>query len=256
MRRYLVAGNWKLNNGPAAAVRLGRDIRDRLRAVDLRGDVLVCPPYVSLPACAEILKGSPLLLGAQNCATAGSGAYTGEVSAAMLAETGARFVIIAHSERRQYQQETDEQFVQKIDQTHAAGLAAIFCFGEVIAERRAGRAEKVVRAQLEGVLPHVARFTAENSVLAYEPVWAIGTGETATPETAQAMHVFAREVVADLLGADLARSLRILYGGSVKAANAHGLFVQPDIDGGLVGGASLMAEEFVGIVRGAELALA
>ncbi len=252
MRRYLVAGNWKLNLGPGAARKLGREVRDGLRAFDLQGDVLVCPPFVSIPAVAEMVKDSPLLLGAQDCATEASGAFTGEVSAAMLAEAGAGHVIVAHSERRQYQQESDELFVAKIDRAHEAQLVAIFCFGEVIEQRRAGQAEQVVRAQLEGVLPHLKEVTAANTILAYEPVWAIGTGETATPEIAQEIHALSRGIVQDLLGADLAERIRILYGGSCKPANAEDLFSQPDVDGGLIGGASLQAADFLGIVDRAQ----
>jgi len=149
MRRTMVAGNWKLNKGPSAARDLARQVRDGLRKYHLRGEVLVCPPFVSLPSVVEVTKDSPLLVGAQNCAAEKSGAFTGEVSAAMLNEVGASHVIVAHSERRQYQRESDEDFIKKIDQAHAAGLTAIFCFGEVLSERRAGRAERVVRAQLE-----------------------------------------------------------------------------------------------------------
>mgnify|MGYP001766094073 CR=1 FL=1 len=251
MRKTLVAGNWKMNNGPAAAVKLAREVRDSLRAVATRGQVLICPPCVSLPAAREVVAGSPLLLGAQNCAAAASGAHTGEVAAGMLAEVGCSHVIIAHSERRQHQRESDAEFIAKIDAAHAAGLTAIFCFGELLEERRAGRAQTVVRTQLEGVLPHLKRLSPDNTVLAYEPVWAIGTGETATPEVAQEMHAFARAALAELAGRGAAAAMRLLYGGSVKASNAGDLFAQPDIDGGLVGGASLQAAEFIGIVRAA-----
>ncbi len=251
MRKKLIAGNWKMNLGPTAAARLAREVRDGLRGLDFRGEVLLCPPFVSLAAAREMIAGSPVLLGAQNCATEAGGAFTGEVAAAMLAEAGATHVIVAHSERRQYQRETADEFIRKIDQAHAAKLTAIFCFGEVIEEHRAGRAEAVVRAQLEDVLPHARALTPANTVLAYEPVWAIGTGETATPEVAQQMHAFSRQVAATLLGAETAAELRILYGGSVKAANAGALFAQRDIDGGLVGGASLQAAEFLGIVKAA-----
>jgi triosephosphate isomerase len=247
----LVAGNWKMNNGPVAAAKLAREVRDGLRGIDTRGETLLCPPFVSLEAVRQMIAGSPVQLGGQNCATAEAGAYTGETSAAMLAEAGATHVIVAHSERRQYQRETADEFIAKIDQAHRARLTAIFCFGEVIEERRTGRADEVVRRQLEDVLPHVRALSPANTVLAYEPVWAIGTGETATPEIAQQMHVFARGVVAKLLGASIADDLRILYGGSVKAANAGALFAQRDLDGGLVGGASLQAAEFLGIIKAA-----
>jgi triosephosphate isomerase len=252
MQQYMVAGNWKLNLGPKAAAELAAAVQQRLAPLDLRGEVLVCPPCVSIPAVAAHAQGQPLLLGAQNCAEHDQGAFTGEVSAGMLREAGCTHVIIAHSERRQYQQENDEQFIRKIDLVHAAGMTAIFCYGEVIAERRAGSAEAVVRRQLQGVLPQLAHVTAENLILAYEPVWAIGTGETATPAIAQAMHQLSRQIANDLLGSDVAQSLRILYGGSCKPSNAAELFSQPDVDGGLIGGASLKVDDFVGIVTAAQ----
>ena len=254
MRRYLVAGNWKLNMGPAAGRELAQGVADLLTGRELKGDVLVCPPYVSLPAVADVAKGDPVLLGAQNSADQAGGAYTGEVSAEMLAEAGCQYVIVAHSERREYQEETDDQFVKKIDLIHQAGLKAIFCFGEVIGDRKAGKAQDVVKAQLTGVLPRLEFVNAYNTVLAYEPVWAIGTGETATPEIAQEMHAFSRGVVADLLGQEVADFVRLLYGGSCKPSNARELIGLPDVDGGLIGGASLKPADFVGIVDGAEAA--
>jgi triosephosphate isomerase len=254
MRRYLVAGNWKLNMGPKAGRELAQGVADLLMGRELKGDVLVCPPYVSLPAVAEVATGDPVLLGAQNCADQSGGAYTGEISAEMLKEAGCQYVIVAHSERREFQKETDDQFVKKINLIHQAGLKAIFCFGELIDERKAGRAQEVVKAQLEGVLPRLDGPNAYNTVLAYEPVWAIGTGETATPEIAQEMHAFSRETVAGLLGREVADFIRILYGGSCKPSNAAELIGLPDVDGGLIGGASLKPADFVGIVDGAEAA--
>ena len=254
MRRYLVAGNWKLNMGPAAGRELAQGVADLLKGRELKGDVLVCPPYVSLPAVSQVAQGDPVLLGAQNCADQAGGAYTGEVSAEMLAEAGCQYVIVAHSERREYQKETDDMFVAKIDLIHEAGLKAIFCFGEVIGERKGGRAQEVVKAQLEGVLPRLEFVNAYNTVLAYEPVWAIGTGETATPEIAQEMHAYSRQVVAELLGQEMADYMRILYGGSCKPGNARELIGLPDVDGGLIGGASLKPTDFVGIIDGAEAA--
>jgi triosephosphate isomerase len=254
MRRYLVAGNWKMNMGPAAGRELAAGVAGLLAGRQLQGDVLVCPPFVTIPAVAEAADGNPVLLGAQNCADQPGGAYTGEVSAQMLKEAGVQYVIIAHSERREYQGESDDLFVRKINLIHEAGLKAIFCFGEVLEERKAGREQAVVKAQLEGVLPRLTGANAYNTVLAYEPVWAIGTGETATPEQAQQMHAFTRQVVADLMGREVADYMRILYGGSCKPGNARELIGLPDVDGGLIGGASLKAEDFVGIVDGAEAA--
>ena len=252
MRPYLVAGNWKQNLGPAAAAALARQVSMGLLGLDMTGEALVCPPAVSIPAVAEIVKGEKLLLGAQNCSATDSGAYTGEMGADMLAEAGCSHVIVAHSERRAYYGETDDDFVNKIERAHAAGLTAIFCYGELLDERKAGRERDVVKSQLEGVLPRLGTATPANLVLAYEPVWAIGTGETATPEQAQDIHAVSRELVAGLLGAKAAAAIRILYGGSVKPGNAEDLFGRADIDGGLIGGASLKADDFLGIVRCAQ----
>jgi triosephosphate isomerase len=254
MRRYMVAGNWKMNTGPAAGRELAAAVQTKLAGRELRGDVLVCPPYTGLAAVAEVAKGQPLLLGAQDCSTEAGGAYTGQVSAAMLAEVGCRWVIVGHSERRQYQGEGDEDFVAKINRAFAEGLKVIFCYGELLEERKLGRHHDVVRDQLKGVLPRLAAADAGNVVLAYEPVWAIGTGETATPEIAQEMHAFSRAVVAELLGQEMADFIRILYGGSCKPNNARELISLPDVDGGLIGGASLKPADFVGIVDGAEAA--
>jgi len=255
MRRYLVAGNWKLNLGPAAGRDLAAAVGQRLRGRTLHGDVLVCPPYVTIPAVATVAQGDPVMLGAQDCSAHEKGAYTGEVAVDMLKEAGVQYVIVGHSERRQYYRETDDQFVAKIDRVHAAGLKAIFCYGELLDDRKAGRAEDVVRTQLTGVLPRLEGPNAYNLVLAYEPVWAIGTGETATPEIAQQMHAFSRAQVGEILGADVAANMRILYGGSCKPGNARELIGRPDVDGGLIGGASLKADDFVGIVDGAEAAV-
>jgi len=252
MRRYMVAGNWKLNLGPRDGRALAAGVQERLAGRQLRGDVLCCPPYVTIPAVAEVAIGAPVLLGAQDCSDQDSGAYTGQVSAGLLREAGCTHVIVAHSERRQYQRETDALFVAKIERAHAAGLTAIFCFGELLEERQAGNAEDVVKDQLAGVLPHLKEATPANLILAYEPVWAIGTGETATPEIAQQMHAVSRAQVAALLGDAFGDQVRILYGGSCKPSNAQELFALPDVDGGLIGGASLKVDDFVGIVDAAE----
>ncbi len=254
MRRYLAAGNWKLNMGPAEAVTLARKISMGVLGMDLRGEVLVCPPFVSIPAVADVLEDSVVHCGAQTCANDAAGAHTGEVAASMLAEVGCSHVIVAHSERRTDQRESDDDFVAKIEQVHDAGLIAVFCYGEQLEDRKAGRAADVVRAHLEGVLPRLTRAKADTLVLAYEPVWAIGTGETATPDQAQEIHALSREITAGLLGPGVADRMRILYGGSVKPDNAEELFSMEDIDGGLVGGASLKADDFLGIIRGAQAA--
>ncbi len=252
MRRYLVAGNWKMNMGPNAGRELAAGLQELLQGRELRGDVLVCPPYLTIPSVGEVAKGEPVLLGAQNCSDQEKGAYTGQVSVDMLKEAGVQYVIVAHSERREYQKETDDMFVAKINRIHEAGLKAIFCFGEVLGERKDGKAEEVVRKQLEGVLPRLEFANAYNTVLAYEPVWAIVTGETATPQQAQEIHAFSRKVVAELMGQEVADFMRILYGGSCKPGNARELIGLPDVDGGLIGGAALKAEDFAGIIEGAE----
>lgn len=252
MRRYMVAGNWKLNMGPKEGADLAAGVQAKLAGRDLKGEALVCPPYVTIPAVQPFAQGSPLLVGAQDCSDQDQGAFTGQVSVGMLKETGCSHVIVAHSERRQYQKESDELFVAKIDQVHAAGLTAIFCFGELIDERQAGKAEEVVKAQLEGVLPRLANANPNNLVLAYEPVWAIGTGEVATPEIAQAMHAVSRQVVAGVMGEQTAADIRILYGGSCKPSNANELFALEDVDGGLIGGAALKVEDFVALIEAAE----
>ncbi len=251
MRRILIAGNWKLNKGPRQAADLAHDLVAGLIAAPAAAEVLVCPPFVSLPAVYRELSGSPVRLGAQNCAAAAAGAYTGEVSAEMLAETGAEYVIVAHSERRSIFGETDDDFIRKIDLVHAAGMSAIFCYGEQLAERKSGAEQAVVRRQIDSVLPRLAGPTAANLVLAYEPVWAIGTGETATPEQAQEIHALSRGIVGEILGHEAADAMRILYGGSMKPGNARDLLGRADIDGGLVGGASLDAADFMGIISGA-----
>jgi len=248
MRRYLVAGNWKLNLGPGAGRDLASAVGERLRGRTLHGDVLVCPPFVTIPAVATVAKGDPVMLGAQTCSAHENGAYTGEVAADMLKEAGVQYVIVGHSERRQYHRETDDEFRAKIDRVHAHGLKAIFCFGELLDERQSGRAEEVVRAQLTGVLPRLEGPNAYNLVLAYEPVWAIGTGKVATTGQAQEVHAFLRATLTDLYG-EVAQSIRIQYGGSVKPDNIAGLMAQTDIDGALVGGASLKADSFVAILR-------
>lgn len=251
MRRYLVAGNWKMNLGPAAGKSLAADVAARLKGRTLRGDVLVCPPFVTIPAVAAVADGNPLLLGAQNCGDQDGGAFTGEVAPSMLKEAGVSYVIIGHSERRQYQREDDELLARKVNLLHAVGLKAIFCYGELLAERKAGREREVVRAQLEGVLPRLQYADPYNTVLAYEPVWAIGTGHTATPAQAQEIHAFLRARLGER-DATMAAGVRILYGGSVKADNARELFAQPDIDGALVGGASLSGHDFAAICTAAE----
>lgn len=244
----LVAGNWKMHTDLAEAVRLASDIARTTPTEAVT--VAVCPPFVSLEAVAEMLRETPIRLGAQTMHEAEQGAFTGEISAPMLASVGCDYVILGHSERRQLFGETDAGVNRKVQAALRHGLVPIICVGETLAQREAGDAETVVRQQLAGGLDGVRLNEAEALVVAYEPVWAIGTGETATPEQAQAMHRTIREHLADALGA-VGRDIELLYGGSVKPANAADLFAQPDIDGGLIGGASLDAASFAAIVEAA-----
>ena len=211
-------------------------------------EVVICTPFIHLATIASVVDGTNVKLGAENCADKESGAYTGEVSAAMVKSTGAQYVILGHSERRAYYGETAATLRAKVDLALANGLDVIFCIGEVLGEREAGKQELVVAEQLEGSLYHLTAEQLKHIVLAYEPVWAIGTGKTATKEQAQEMHAFIRKTIAEKFGQEAAQDLTILYGGSCKPSNAAELFAQPDVDGGLIGGASLKAPSFQGIV--------
>jgi len=246
----LIAGNWKMNTDLADAVRLASEVA---RATDGAADgvaVAICPPFVSLEAAAEIIRDTPVRLGAQNMHAAESGAYTGEVSASMLASVGCHYVILGHSERRQLFGETDAGVNEKVKVAMQHGLVPIVCVGETLDQREAGDEEAVVGQQLDAALDGVQLETASDLVVAYEPVWAIGTGKTASPEQAQAMHHFIRERIGASHGAT-GREVELLYGGSMKPNNAADLLSQPDIDGGLIGGASLDAESFAAIVEAA-----
>jgi triosephosphate isomerase (TIM) len=247
MRRKLVVGNWKMFG------RLARNqalLEGVLAGVpDLRNtDCAVCVPYPYLAQAQSLLQGSSVAWGAQNMSHHDEGAYTGEVAAGMLVEFGCKYVIIGHSERRGIYHESDEMVAMKFDAAIKAGLKPILCVGETLAERDAGVTEEVVARQLDAILNRAGVKALEKAVVAYEPVWAIGTGKTASPEQAQAVHAFIRQRVTKLDG-QVAQGLCILYGGSVKAANAAELFSMADIDGGLIGGASLVAEDFVAICR-------
>ena len=246
MRKNIVAGNWKMNKTLQEGVALATELKSIVKNPNC--DVIVGTPFIHLATVAELLKGSPIAVAAENCADHASGAYTGEVSAAMVKSTGASYVIIGHSERRAYYGETYAILKEKVQLALANGLRPIFCVGEVKEEREAGRQNEVVKAQLEGSL---FGFTAEEFakvVIAYEPVWAIGTGLTATPEQAQEMHSHIRGLIAAKYSREIADGCSILYGGSCNAKNAASLFANPDIDGGLIGGASLKAEDFKAII--------
>lgn len=245
MRRKLVVGNWKMHGSrPANAELLAGVLAGR----PYTADVAVCVPFVFLTETAATLAGSDLRWGAQDCSAHAQGAYTGEVSAAMLAECGCRYVIVGHSERRAYHAESDALVALKAQAALAKGVTPIVCVGETLEQREAGETEAVVKRQLSAVI-HQLTHCASEIVVAYEPVWAIGTGRTATPEQAQAVHAVLRAQLQAATGRGDA--MRILYGGSVKADNATELFSQPDIDGGLIGGASLKAADFVAICRAA-----
>ena len=250
MRKRLVAGNWKMHGNRAANAALLEAIVGG--TADYADDVecSVCVPYPYLVQVADRLRGTALACGAQNVSEYAQGAYTGEVSAAMLADCGCRYVIVGHSERRQLYGESDAQVAAKFAAVRAAGMAAILCVGETLAERDAGKTESTVARQLDAVLSGAGAGAFANAVLAYEPVWAIGTGRNATPEQARDVHAFLRGRIAEQ-DVGVAKALRILYGGSVKAANAAALFAMPEVDGGLIGGASLVAAEFLAIVRAA-----
>ncbi|MFQ5547330.1 MAG: triose-phosphate isomerase [Woeseia sp.] len=249
MRDYLVAGNWKMNGSVAANAGLIDGILAGMPSSDgVR--VLVCPPYPYLGELAQKLAGTAVSLGAQNVSQHASGAYTGEISPGMLSDIGCEYVIVGHSERRAMYDETSEIVAEKFVAALTEGLKPILCVGETLAEREAGRTEAVVDEQLHAVLDAAGVDSFGNAVIAYEPVWAIGTGRTASPEQAQDVHAHIRAEISSR-NADLASVVQILYGGSVKADNAAGLFSMPDIDGGLIGGASLQAAEFVAIAAAA-----
>ncbi len=250
MRRPLVAGNWKMNGSRERVRALVNGIQAGIGSVE-RAEVAVCPPFVYIPQVAELLAGSPIALGAQNvCDHAEEGAYTGEIAGSMLAELGCRYVIVGHSERRNLYGESDELVARRFAAARKAGLVPILCVGELLEERERGETEAVVARQLDAVLALEGAAAFRDAVIAYEPVWAIGTGRTATPEQAQEVHAFIRARLA-VHDPGVAEAARILYGGSVKGSNAADLFAQPDIDGGLIGGASLKADEFLTICRAA-----
>ena len=249
-RVRLVAGNWKMYRTNDEAVRLVRDLL-RLLLPAPGVDVVVCPSFTALSEVSYLLLGTPIGLGAQTLHGEREGAYTGEISAAMLVSAGARYAIVGHSERRQLFGETDESVARKTRAALEAGLTPIVCLGETLAEREAGHTEAVVARQFEGGLGGVGGLEAERLVLAYEPVWAIGTGRNATPAQAVEVHGAIRGLARARWGEALAQRLRILYGGSVKPENAAGLFAQVEVDGALVGGASLEAAGFADIVRAA-----
>ncbi len=253
MRKLLIAGNWKMNNGPEETTQLLSGLKKQLEGQRLGVEVLVCPPFISLAAAHEILRDqSTIQLGAQNMHFLDSGAYTGEISGVMLKESGCRYVILGHSERRQYFGETDEGVNTKALKALLVGLRPVICVGETLDERKAAQHFDVVRRQIKGAFSNLPDTQLNEVVVAYEPVWAIGTGETATPDQAQEMHKFIRDELTSLYSAEKAGNVRILYGGSMKPDNADELLNKPDVDGGLIGGASLKAQSFASIISTAE----
>ncbi|MBT3286224.1 MAG: triose-phosphate isomerase [Victivallales bacterium] len=246
-RKIFIAGNWKMNKTVAEATELVAGLKANAGKVG-NVDVAVCPTFTTLASVVEALKDTPIKVGSQNISWAESGAFTGEISAAMLNEVGVDYAIIGHSERRQYFGETDETVNARTKAALAADILPIVCIGETLEQREAGDTEQVVKTQTEAGLAGLTNEEAAKITLAYEPVWAIGTGRTATPEMAQEVHAFLRSVLVTMFGAEVAAVIRIQYGGSMKPANAAELLAQPDIDGGLIGGASLKADDFFGIV--------
>ena len=247
MRKNIVAGNWKMNTTVPEGVKLATEVNEALKGITPKCDVVIGVPFTHLTAVKAAIDSNKLGLSAENCADKVKGAYTGEVSAAMVASTGAEYVILGHSERRAYYGETIETLTEKVKLALANGLKVIFCIGEVLEEREAGTQNEVVAAQLASVFGLTAEEWA-NIILAYEPVWAIGTGKTATDDQAEEMHAYIRGLIAQKYGAQVADDSTILYGGSCKPSNAKGLFAKPNVDGGLIGGASLDAASFMGIV--------
>ncbi len=250
MRNFLIAGNWKMNCGIGETQSLLSGIKEIQNTIPEGVDGLVCPPMISLQAAADELEDiSGMALGAQNVHFEDNGAYTGEVSTQMLNEVGCEYVILGHSERRQHFGETDKTVNAKVNKALEGGLKPVICVGESLKQRKADEHKLRVRKQVQAALIGVENDNAEQLVIAYEPIWAIGTGETATPDQAQEMHNMIRAVLADLFDEEAADQIQIVYGGSMKPHNAEELLQQPDVDGGLIGGASLKAESFTDIIE-------
>lgn len=250
MRKNFVAGNWKMNTTSAEAEALIQNLKAAVSDIS-DVDIAVCPPFPYLMQIAGWLEGSPIQVGAQNMYFESKGAFTGEVAPEMLLDAGCRYVILGHSERRHVFMEKDQGINKKVKKAIQTGLKPILCIGELLEERETGKTDDVVKSQIQGGLDGISAGEMDSVTIAYEPVWAIGTGKTATPEQAQAVHRFIREWIGDNYSADVAEKTRIQYGGSVKPENAKALMDQPDIDGALVGGASLKADDFAAIIKAA-----
>ncbi len=247
-RKLIIAGNWKMNKTVAEALALVDDLKRDLANVK-EVDIVVCPPFTALESVSKSILDSNIRLGAQNMSENNFGAFTGEICAGMLKEFSARYVILGHSERRQYQKESDALISKKALAAHAASLKPIVCVGETLAEREANQMEKVLATQVHGSLAGLTKEQMVETIIAYEPVWAIGTGKTATTQQAQDAHAYIRELLVKLFDKDVAKKVRIQYGGSVKPSNARELMGQPDVDGALVGGASLESRSFADIIK-------
>jgi len=251
-RIKIIAGNWKMNLSPSEAYTLGAGIRSAVTEIPVQSEIWLAPPFIYIDALVKLCTGSLIRVGAQDCSAHEAGAFTGEVSATMLKHSGAFFTIVGHSERRQYHGETDSMIAKKIQAALQHGLTPVYCCGETLEQRNAGMHTEIVAAQVREALQGVPADQRSSIVIAYEPVWAIGTGVTATPVQAQEMHAWIRSVVAGIWDEKTAAQTRLLYGGSVKPSNAAELFAMHDIDGGLIGGASLLLEDFTAIIRAAE----
>jgi len=247
MRQKIVAGNWKMNKNVAEAKSLIADLKSQTNTSGAR--VIITPSFVNLTTAVEATAGSDIEVAAQNMSQHSSGAYTGETSADMLKSAGVKITLLGHSERRAYFGESDALLAEKVNQALAEGIEVVFCFGEELEDRKAGKHFDLVASQISNALFHLDAEAFKNIVLAYEPVWAIGTGETASADQAQEMHAFIRKTLADKYNADLADSVSILYGGSCKPGNAVEIFSKPDVDGGLIGGAALNADDFFAIIN-------
>ncbi len=249
MRKNIVAGNWKMNKNLQEGIALAKELNEAMKEKTVHCDVIIGTPFIHLASVVDVVDRNRIGVAAQNCADKAAGAYTGEVSAAMVASTGAKYVILGHSERRAYYHETPEILKEKVLLALANGLTPIFCIGEVLEERVSGKHFEVVKSQMEASLFDLPANDFGKIILAYEPVWAIGTGKTATAAQAQEMHAFIRKALTGKYGTEVAGNASILYGGSCNAANAKELFSNPDVDGGLIGGASLSVDKFMPIIE-------
>ncbi len=250
MRKKIVAGNWKMNTTIEEGIQLANDVNSLVtEQANADVEVIIAPPFTHISEITKQVDSSKISVSSQNCATEESGAYTGEISVNMIKSIGAKYVIIGHSERRAYYNETDEIILKKVKTVLSKSLKPIFCCGEVLEERESNQHFNVITSQIENTLFNISENEMKNIVIAYEPVWAIGTGKTASPDQAQEMHKHIRTIIKDKFGNDIADNLSILYGGSCKPSNAKEIFSNPDVDGGLIGGAALQAEDFIQIIN-------